>query len=530
VLLSLEIEEKDETVKKNLASSLELNLGKNTNLSLGTATEVLQEYSSEISRIYLNSAGLMEPIQITGIDPGDETSTDSGVYTVSLQDVVDFKAAVNQRVVNAFDPSNIHDPAYGVILDAKRRRYMHSQLDACGLEDPSLSQAYECVTNSFTTAGRFQDSTGKMEQILAQISDYLTYDEDFTWSGSVTKMQNKLKQVRTRIRDCRQNIPSLNEQCSQVLENGSPSDYCSACTVGQDCDVGKIVSKFENVSGGIRRERAEGAEEHNSHRQSGPGATESGTLAKDSLCVLQKVSGKFSTDNDGVRLSINSNTHRWRLDVSEEGNGSRPQEYRHNSKMACVGRAEFHDSSRTSPTFTVSGEKEIPTRVKSGNTDEVKMGPNDNLARAVSQYNGTSNGLGEWVRTLPPDPQTGAEGKVKASSAAIVSNDYGIKGSAFKFGFPGSDAAAPMSQKYQVSANGGKEDRMIPKDEGICYLTNVSGEFDGGGERASIYLDGYHWYVSVDSVCHSWFARQLHPNDCDNKEIQATARCYKYEH
>lgn len=537
MLLTMEITTQDEETKQDIGTELGLNLGEDTNIGFSKVNTVLSEYSSEISQIYMNTAGLMEPLNVRSIDRADETSSDSGVFTVSLQDIVNYKNAVDNNFEQAYDTNDPHAPEYGVVLDATRKEYLDNQLSACGLNTSENGEAYQCATASFVTAGRFEDSLDRLEEMIDNIDNYMNHDEDYTWGGKIQEKKSDLQALKTRIEDCRKtDIPNMKQACAAAVTNNEVSYFCNECDIGDACDVGKITTQYESVTDGIRRDR--GLAEHTSYAARGNTSVFHGAGPSTSLCALQKVSGKYRTDNDGVQLRQHPNYLDWELKVTEEGAGSRGKSYRHSSRMGCVGHNEFHDDSRTNdgdpntpePDFTLDNMMTSPQRAKSGDTNTVNLGTNNKMARPISQYNGTSNGLGERVKTLPPG--TGQYGIVRAKSAAIVSPDYGIKGSAFTFGFPDSDIGGqgPMTQPFDVATNGTEERMMAEVDDAICYLTEVSGEFDGAGEKASVYVDGYHWYLEVDSVCHSRPARRLHPHDCDNKEIEATARCYYYDH
>lgn len=40
---------------------------------------------------------------------------------------------------------------------------------------------------------------------------------------------------------------------------------------------------------------------------------------------------------------------------------------------------------------------------------------------------------------------------------------------------------------------------LPPRDKAFCYITNVSGNFDGGGERLQITVNGNNWFLSTQS-------------------------------
>src|SRR5262245_3943342 len=38
-----------------------------------------------------------------------------------------------------------------------------------------------------------------------------------------------------------------------------------------------------------------------------------------------------------------------------------------------------------------------------------------------------------------------------------------------------------------------------PVEQRVCFLTKVSGQFEGGGEQIRVWEDGVHWWLSGDS-------------------------------
>ena len=54
---------------------------------------------------------------------------------------------------------------------------------------------------------------------------------------------------------------------------------------------------------------------------------------------------------------------------------------------------------------------------------------------------------------------------------------------------------------------GGSEVRMIHKDKGFCFLTYVSGHFEGGGEAVWVYIKDDYWYLGGQSLQQSVCAK-----------------------
>ena len=547
MMLTLEVKTSNVQTRKSIAGSLGLNLGSNTEIGLSTVNSVLSEYSPEISSVYMNTTGLTAPPDVTGldIDNGDQTSPDSGVYTVTLEDVVEYQEKLTSNLHDSFDPENPHLAAYGVVLDSFRSPYSDTQLSECGIEDSEIQAAYNCASKSFDTIGRLRNNQGSLQQMVAQIQQYLDYDEDYNFNGDVQQTKQDLSRLQAKINHCKNSVTSeVADDCGTAIENENPEKLCGKCTAHKECDLGAITTQYNSLTDGITRKRG-GTVEHTSYSYRGNGAKNSQGATNATLCVLQKVNGKYSTKKDSVRLK-ESSTGRWKLEISEKGANSRPSEYRHSSRMACVGRDEFHDHSRpnsddaTVPDFQVGSEIKMGERAYYQD-DPAPMGlgingnyeDNNKLARAISHYNGTSHGLGERVQvgdTSESDESPTWELMAHSAAAPETDHDDGIIGSAHTFGFPDSDAVEPITRRVNVATNGHAEEKLIGLDEGICYLTKVSGEFDGAGEKASVYAGSYFWHLEVGSVCHSPGARFFGQSDCDRKEIEAQARCYKYDH
>lgn len=58
-----------------------------------------------------------------------------------------------------------------------------------------------------------------------------------------------------------------------------------------------------------------------------------------------------------------------------------------------------------------------------------------------------------------------------------------------------------LPPKYEIHAweQGNSQKQLIRVDEGICFLTMVTGKFEGGGERVRVYRSKDHWYLDGSS-------------------------------
>jgi hypothetical protein len=526
--VTMEISTQSEQIRREISTEASVNLGENT-IGFGRVQSFIAEYQSSISNIYMSSTGLLSPLSISSLNQDDQTASGSGthdgVYSVTLQDIVEFKQAVDSSYVVPLNAGDIHNGYYGVVLEAERSQYLPNHLSACGLNTEEYLEEYECAMESYSRSGIFEDNDTFATEMLDSIEDMLLNDEDFRWEGDMMEMQTDLQTLQNDITNCRDTvIPTTKESCNIAIAANDRENYCTECGVGLACDLSNLQDRFETLTDGINRERGES--EHVSEIVRGAGATEHSGGPANSVCVLQKVNGRFTDPNDAI--FIEENTGNWKLTVTE--GQTHESIYKLRSRMACVPHDDFKNPSETNPSFVVGPQVTVGPVFGSGPTSKKEvLTTNTNHAGAVSGYVGASNGLGEAVEIQVDENATPNELEVKARSAAKPFVDYGSLGRGYAFGFDSPGSPFPKSEIFTVNSNGTTERLMTPVEDTICYFTQVSGEFDGAGERVSIYSDGFNWYLSVDAVCQKKRKRGK-DDDCDKKEVKAKAECYLYEH
>lgn len=84
----------------------------------------------------------------------------------------------------------------------------------------------------------------------------------------------------------------------------------------------------------------------------------------------------------------------------------------------------------------------------------------------------------------------GVGGKLNVSGGTIISEGIQVGGEV--------QGKLRLRGEYHW-IKGNDRIQMIPVAEGFCFLTFVSGEFNGGGERVEIIQDGGYWYLQGDS-------------------------------
>ena len=534
VLLTTKVTRESSALRADIAKELELNMGASSKTGFSEVAQTLSEYSADLGPIYMNSVGDMKPQNLEEVNPG------SGVYEVTISDLGDYKEEMDYRFENEFDGEELHKDVYGVVLDISQESYSAPQFKQCGLSDnPEDLRAYTCVTENFTVASKLRNSTGEIDQLLKAISDYLNNAEDYDWNNNKQQTQADLQALQTDLQECKDvsnGVPSKHSRCKYAVNQGSRSNFCDRCKIGEKCSAGSLVDRYEGLTDGVNLERIPG--EHTTYEQIRTGtSSHSADAEARSICVLQKVNGAFADRLDVMKVSHDGAWKDWTLEVADTG----PKDiYRMSSRMACADEGEFTDPSNSNSNFYIGFLEYTPNWISSGNTYSTRLTNYEDHAAAVNYYSGTSNGLGEYVRINEKEiiKNEGTEDqKERPIDELIVGNaaksryDNGIKGGAIRFGFYNSDRPGGVEKdRKSVDSNGYQKAFLANVDEALCYLTKVSGEFDGAGEHASVVQDGYSWKLRTGAVCQKRIPRKRNKKDCDRKEIQAQARCYYYDH
>jgi len=528
VVLTTKLSEASAEMRAEIAGALRNNEGASSNLSFSQLKGQLNDFyggqDMPIQKLYMNVVGLKEP-SMQEVVPG------SGVYLTSLSTLDSYKKSVDA----GFDfPDEKFVPTNEILLDTIISKYGKAEFNACGLNGSANERQYQCVTEAYGTAAEFQDSTGKIGKILGSIKTYVNNPADFNWSNNRISKTDKLNTLKEDIEDCQEAYKNtLHSKCTKTVNSGNISDFCSECGIPDGCSIKDLETRHETLTEGITRDR--GRANHESFEQYGNGSVQFSEGGGTSLCVMQKVNGLLALRSDEIRVHMDEDPdgdskNEWQLSVTQPT--SRHLDFRSSGRMACVIKPEFTDTSRDDPDFDVDSEWLTDVAYSGYPTEEEVIIDQGTQDAALNRYNGSSNGLGEYAMIERP-PAGANTFSLKANSEAHANDDEGIQGGAHKFGFRTSDRVnGPIAwtDKYKVNSNGDRDQQLVPVDEAICYLTKVSGEFDGGGEYASISQEEYHWHLKVGSVCHGKAARWLNADNCDRKEIKAKARCYYYDH
>jgi hypothetical protein len=227
---------------------------------------------------------------------------------------------------------------------------------------------------------------------------------------------------------------------------------------------------------------------------------------QDKLCVISGFYGQFSHPNHYFEL-YGSDANYWLrqdsayLGEADAGRGSVTC-VRHSSFLADAGGVHW-----LSPWVSVGVDTDLWT------LDDSNLWWGS-AASFVSGISGEFAGGGEYVKVFQSTSATKPsilQGRTEASELDGGGHSYFVgvpqSGKLVKlFGYRnGSWVRGTVSSagtfEYNVGTTAGFSSYWLPpRDKAFCYITNVSGNFDGGGERLQITVNGSQWFVKAQSV------------------------------
>lgn len=231
-----------------------------------------------------------------------------------------------------------------------------------------------------------------------------------------------------------------------------------------------------------------------------------GVSLQDYLCVASSFYGKFESDNDVFEVQQSNDawgirTNNWMfLGPNDTGRGA----------MTCVKHSAFVPDA--GGVHWVSGWLPV-----SAQTDFIAHYDRDmwwgTAASFVNGIGGEFAGGGEYIRVT----QSTDGYKPSVISAETQASELDGVGFSYFVGVPKSgklvklygykngawvrgSALSSGTFEYPVSTQAGFSSYWLPpRDKAFCYITRVSGNFDGGGEQLRITVNGGQWFLNVQS-------------------------------
>lgn len=242
---------------------------------------------------------------------------------------------------------------------------------------------------------------------------------------------------------------------------------------------------------------------------------------QDKLCVISGFYGKFEHINHDFTLSSsNDEYYLWQdsmyLGVNGAGRGS----------ITCVRHSHF--LAGDGGVHWLGGPFMVGVDTDLWGLDDTNMWWGD-AASFVSGIRGEFAGGGEHVRVFQSSSATvpsTLEARTEASELQGQGTSYFVgvpqSGKRVKLygyrdgGWIRGTVSTAGTFEYNVGTTAGFSSYWLPpRDKAFCYITNVSGNFDGGGERVQITVNGDQWFVKAQAAA--------------GKFVTGSVRCMAYD-
>jgi hypothetical protein len=242
---------------------------------------------------------------------------------------------------------------------------------------------------------------------------------------------------------------------------------------------------------------------------------------QDKLCLVSGFYGKFEHMNHQFEVTHGGpNYYLWQdsmyLGVNGAGRGS----------VTCVRHSKFLADEGGVHWLSYQFGAGVDTDLWGLETQNMWWG---SAASFVSGIRGEFAGGGEHVKIFQSTSGT----KPSVLEARTEASELWGHGSSYFVGVPdtgklvklygyrdGSWVRGTVLSKgtfeYNVGTQAGFSSYWLPpRDKAFCYITNVSGNFDGGGERLQITVNGDQWFVKAQGAA--------------GKFVAGSVRCMAYD-
>lgn len=430
----------------------------------------------------------------------------------------------------------------GSILDYSVAPYLVSDYDACGVEPLPEEDPKSCYQDFAADVEEYVRTDSEVNQQAERVRKMLDDKQQVDWGKNPQDTQKAYENWLRQFEACTAPLRSGDglqieekfQQCETEYKDGNFGDICDLCSMPEQCRTENLLGELGSLPPAYVRvpDTLETSEPGNNPSYSEPDRTSYGNgFSKnvagtaDEICVLTRVSGGFRGAGEKVALTYEQNgtdedgnpIMNWMINVNSQRTD---QEHHLGATVHCVDRDNFFGTNGTADWFA---PKDYSVTSRSG-AKEFTPVPNGIEINAISGISGKMAGRAEDATFKDNgNLSTGRGLRVKSNQGWIKawSTSFGLKNPLNKEG----GATVPrLNRAKQINSPTNRSKSLIPYHEGICYLTHVGGELDGGGERVEIYKSGDHWNLRVKGVCQTdrmW--------GCVNwKEVEGQARCIYY--
>lgn len=410
--------------------------------------------------------------------------------------------------------------AYGVPLHQNLQSSRGLML-SCGVELPDeVSEGLQCADEAFAAFDRSQkselDKPGRELLNPPTLERVLAEEARWDWGEEPEENQRRHQEASDHIATCKNDvIPPIADACARAYTDGQYADLCAICAIPTEADLPDSPTGCTELElDALARDLddvtryapdAPGLVAHHVDQ----GADEAIGDLDQQVCLLTGVQGAFA--GGGEKVLLEPSNGYWRLEVQSR---RKEMSERLRARASCVDKDAFIDLGGR-PKWLDESANHGP---------EGTIFPGKKYGLALAGVQGKLDGMGDKAKVDPGALQGAAirQGSVSHAWGTSFGVDHPRGGEA--------EVRAPQS----ITSNT-HPDRAVNRitlsrsSDAVCYLTSVSGDFDGGGEWARVVREGINWELQVGAACVDQ-AGFFGTGEClERKEVQASAACMDFD-
>jgi hypothetical protein len=522
VIFEKNVEGITQTELNSLTSGTTLNGPLNSNASVGAVLSSLNSVSSVDADFDISIQGNL-PQPSSQFLSGDLTDTEWSNYLSTLQNTR--QGSVLKNVLSKYDRSD------------------YAACGAGGEEGEGAARAYACFANLSKNIRLSNSSYQDVHGVAERVEWMLDHPTKVDWGSTPNDNEDDYQAWLTKYQNCRDADSALLDQCRTALgsatNTGNYGNVCADCARATQCTAKNLESTYEQLPDTYIRVPSSVKFDFEGGSYTEPSMhtlkNDQGTLplkeVSTHICTLTSVSGGFGGYGEKIRLKDgNELTTNGRWELINESKRTDSDHYL-TAGATCTRVENFYGTNGApDPMGGVNDKVESTSGAKTFSNELV---PNGETVHKSTKYVHALGGLKGAMAG-------GAEQAWIDDSSdklAVESNRGAITGYAYSFGLRNPNHAngdEPNITGGTSVANGANKQNtedLIQVNQGICYLTHVGGELDGGGEVAEVRRRREFWQVRAKGVCENtkWFGwSDKCKKNSQFKGIEAKAQCYRY--